>query len=470
MTDRSRDTFDHTDRWIAEAVRLHEREHGRLDDRQEVERLRSTGHHGESAILRRARNLAAVTGLDEAVDQWRAVLRWGWLAMAVLALVSGAAAALGVLGDSQRPVNIIWTLLALLGLNALMLILWLVGLGQRGAAGGGALGRLWLMAGRFGAPARRVTAAQAMLSLGRRFDWHRWLLSVTTHGFWALYTLAALLALLVALSLRAYDFVWETTILSPQVFVRLVEMTGWLPGMLGFATPDEVMVRASELDAAAVGDEAQRRAWSSWLTGSLLVYGLLPRLVLWALSLLLLTWRRRRCRLDPARPEWAVLQARLSPDSQAGGVVDPDTRASDTSRLQSDPTASGPPVAVALELGTGIDWPVPDWSAQVEVLGPADDRSRRQSVEMQLRRRRPNRLLVAVDTRLSPDRGLLHSMAEWSACSATTGVWLLAHRQAGEGRQQSWRDALTDAGLSASRCFTAERSARDWLIGEAAHD
>lgn len=464
MTDRNRDTFNHTDRWIAEAVRLHEREHGRLDDQQEVDRLRSAGCRGESAILRRARFLAATTGLDEAVEQWRAALRWGWLAMATLALISGALAAFGVLGDSQRQVNIIWTLLALLGINALMLLFWLVGVAQRGPAGGGALGRLWWLVGRLGAPARRVTAAQAMVSLGRRCDRHRWLLSVTTHGFWALYTLAALLALLVALSLRAYDFVWETTILSPQVFVQLVDMIGWLPGTLGFATPDEAMVRASELNAA-VGDEALRRTWSSWLTGSLLVYGLLPRLALLALSSLLLAWRTRRCRLDPARPEWAVLRERLSPDSQAGGVVDPDTHAGSASRLQSDPAASGPPVAVALELGTGIEWPVADWPRGMEVLGPADDRNRRQAVQKQLHQTRPTRLLAAVDARLSPDRGLLHSLAEWSSCSAATGVWLLAHGQAGDERQQSWRDALTEAGLPASSCFTTERSARDWLTG-----
>jgi hypothetical protein len=370
-----------------------------------------------------------------------------------------------VLGDSQAQVNIVWTLAALLGFNLLMLLFWVVGIVTTGRAGGGALGRSWLLLARLVGGSRRTMAARGFLSLGTGSDVHRWMLSTVTHGFWCLSTAAAILALLIALSLRAYDFVWETTILSSGVFVHVVQWSGWLPAQIGFLVPDEGMVRASELTTGAGNGEALRRAWSSWLVGCLMVYGLLPRLVLLLGSVSLLLWRMQRCRLDPKSAGWAALAARLSPVSEPGQVVDPDTQYAGAGRVQLDPEADGAPVMVAMELGGDIAWPPAHGTGTVEALGPADDRDRRHAVERDLRERRPARLLCVADARLSPDRGLINGLLTLCASSAAAAVWLVRTEEAGSGRLESWQQSLADAGFPPSAQYDTEAAARQWLIG-----
>ncbi|MGM0631871.1 MAG: DUF2868 domain-containing protein [Pseudomonadota bacterium] len=454
-----------TGRWIAEAVRLHERRHGRLDDSREVDHLLDGKDPVEQRIVRRAQVLAERIGLGEAVQQWRTGLRWGLAGLALIAVFTGFGAALAVLGDGQRSVNIIWTLAALLGLNLLMLILWLVGMLFGGRASGGALGRSWLQMARWPGGARRGIAARAWYSLGTECNAHRWMLGSVTHGFWCLYTLAAVLALLLALSLRAYEFVWETTILSSDVFVRFVQWSAWLPARIGFAVPDESMVRASQLAAETAGGESLRRIWSSWLLGCLVIYGLLPRLILLLASAAMLLFRVRRCRLDLHSPEWAVLATRLAPASEQGGVVDPDTMQAGIPDLQLDPDASGVPAVLAAELGDDIPWPPADWSvARLEYLGPADDRDRRQAVQQRLQDIRPARLLFAVDARLSPDRGLMNWLLRQCGFSAACGVWLIHADQADTGRLQSWRHTLAANGFAPSMQYMDAPGARQWLV------
>lgn len=455
--------------WISETVRLHERSHGRLDDSRELMRLRDSGGPVDWRIAQRALALAERSGLDQAVQEWLTALRWGMAAVAAVAMVTGFGAALAVLGDSQAQVNIVWTLAALLGFNLLMLVLWVVGIVTAGRNGGGALGRCWLLLARLAGGSRRNTAARAFLSVGTASDVHRWTLSAVTHAFWTLSTLAAIAALLIALSLRAYDFVWETTILSSGVFVQFVQWSAWLPSLMGFAVPDEAMIRASELTTAAGSGESLRRAWSSWLLGCLLVYGLLPRLLLLLCSVALLLLRMRRCRLDTRKAEWAALAARLSRASEPGQVVDPDTGVAGAYRLQLDPQAGGEPVMVAMELGGDIDWPPAGADGALTVLGPADDRDRRHEVEHRLREQRPARLLCAVDTRLSPDRGLINGLLTLSACSGGAGLWLMRSGEAGPERLESWQQSLTQAGFPPSRQYTDGAKARQWLTlgGEA---
>src|SRR5690606_40190750 len=56
----------------------------------------------------------------------------------------------------------------------------------------------------------------------------RWWLSSITHAFWTAALAGSLTGLLLALSLRSYAFVWETTILPASVFAAVVQLLGWL--------------------------------------------------------------------------------------------------------------------------------------------------------------------------------------------------------------------------------------------------
>ncbi len=66
--------------------------------------------------------------------------------------------------------------------------------------------------------------------------------------------------------------------------VRLVEMLAWLPAKLGFPVPDARAVIEGRLN----GNIADARAWSGLLVGSIACYGILPRLLAWAVCKILL--------------------------------------------------------------------------------------------------------------------------------------------------------------------------------------
>src|SRR3546814_17389618 len=66
------------------------------------------------------------------------------MALGVLAIVAGAGAALGALGNGAAPVNIALALTAMLGLHFLTYLLWLSSFAIHSDAGGTRLGPVWL--------------------------------------------------------------------------------------------------------------------------------------------------------------------------------------------------------------------------------------------------------------------------------------------------------------------------------------
>ncbi len=80
----------------------------------------------ETRILHRADAIGVREGWRDAILHWHGRARLVLAVAAVLALVFGFGAAAGVLGDGSRPVNVVWTLGGLLGVNLFSLLLWLV--------------------------------------------------------------------------------------------------------------------------------------------------------------------------------------------------------------------------------------------------------------------------------------------------------------------------------------------------------
>lgn len=290
-------------RWLTEAVRLREEHAGPLEDQEANRRARQQGGDLAARIETRALWLAERDGMATALRHWKQGARLALLALMLLAVVSGAGLGLAALGDGQRPVNVFWALGSLLGLNLLLLLGWALGFffgGEQGAA----LGRLWLwLSERLARDAKAAQLAPALLVLLQRQRLNRWLLGLLVHGLWLLAMVAALGMLLALLATRRYGFVWETTLLAAEPFITLTQALGALPSLLGFAVPDEAMIRASGATLPSL--DPARQAWASWLLGVVLVYGLLPRLALAALCLW--RWRQGRERLSldlnlPVRP------------------------------------------------------------------------------------------------------------------------------------------------------------------------
>ncbi|WP_053188974.1 DUF2868 domain-containing protein [Pseudomonas thivervalensis] len=448
--------------WLTETIRLREEHAGPLED-QEANRLaRAAGGDLSIRIHQRARWLAERDGLTQALRHWLQGARLALIALALLALISGAGLGFAALGDGQAPVNVFWALGSLLGLNLVLLIGWALGLvfaGEHDAV----LGRLWLwLSEKLARDAKAAQLAPALLLLLQRHKLSRWALGVLVNGLWLLAMLSALVIVLLLMATRRYGFVWETTLLGSETFVAMTQALGALPALLGFSVPTVDMIRAS--GDAALNIESARQAWAAWLVGVLLVYGLLPRLGL--VLLCLWRWRRGRTtlRLDLNLPGYAQLRERLMPSSERLGVNDaapaqlhPIERA--VSMVDSDGA-----LLVAIELDDR-PWP-PKLPETVKNAGTLDSRESRHKLLEQLSRFPPARLAIACDPRRSPDRGSLALIAELARSASATRVWLL-QAPPGEAldaeRLGDWHSALQQLHLPFADCMPL-----NWL--ESGHD
>jgi copper chaperone CopZ len=358
---------------------------------------------------------------------------------------------------------VVWALGGLLGVHLLSLLLWLAGLAVGGRDAGGLLGRAWLaLSSRLSRASETVDVTQALVGLLGPRRLLRWWLGAVTHGVWLAALVGAVVGLVVTLATRRYGFAWETTILPADVFVRAVRIVGWLPAQFGFAMPDADAVRAS--GDAALSGEAARIAWSSWLVGCVVAYGVVPRLLLAGVCFGLWRFGRSRLRLDVALPGYAVLVPRLMPASERIGVTD-----ADRGRIPGPHVggrrgaATGRSVLVALELAGQPGWPPPLPPGAIDA-GVIDSREDRKKVVAALRVDPPARLLVACDARQSPDRGSLEVVAELSRHANDSRVLLVGAAQTGAGeRRQHWHDGLRGIGMAPGRIDENSAHALEWL-------
>lgn len=444
--------------WLAETIRLTEGHSGPLDDAEANRRARAAGGDLDQRILTRAESLAEREGLGRALAQWRQSASLLALTMGLFAVLLGMGLAAAAL-EGERPVNVFWALGSLLGVHLLALAGWLATLT---ASGGGAVGRLWLwLSSKVAQDGRTVPLGAALLSLLTRTGLGRWGLGVLAHAFWLLVLTAALLTLLAMLSAKRYGFTWETTLLSADTFVALTHALGELPSLLGFPLPDAETIRSSNVSAGVgAGSEAARQAWAGWLLGTLVVYGILPRLLLTALCAWL--WRRgvRTLAIDPSLPEYAVLRDRLQPASESLGVSDPAAPEGAERDSPAGVSAGQGAVLVAVELDERHPWP-PDLPPGVTDGGAADSRAQRQCLLERLAQAPPARLAIACDPQRSVDRGALRLIGELSRLAVATRVWLVAPPAGAsidDARLQQWHAAVGELGVE-----TVEAEPRQWL-------
>jgi hypothetical protein len=453
-------------RWLAEAVRR-----GRAESRDEAaeKHARNLDGDAEQRILAWAEFIADRDGVSESLQRWRKSALLALLGLLIIGLLSGFTAALAVLGNSQAPVNVIWALGSLLGINVLLLLIWLLSFSVN--AQGGSLGRLWYaitvaFQKRFQNNGHAAAITQAFNTLTAQAGLSRWWLSVVSHLSWLCIMLGVLAGLMLALALRSYVFVWETTILPTSVFVGLVESLGTVPGLLGFATPsaDAITGSGSQAGTMLTGqDDIARRAWASWLSGCVMVYGILPRLLLSALCWLRLALGLRRIRLQTNALAWVSLSSRLAPDSEQGGVTDPAPSASPTFKRRARKGRTGEALLlVGLEIPGDLHWPPAGLADRVQTH-LVDSRQQREYVLEQLSVDPPQKLLLACSAAQSPDRGSLHWLAEAASQTQGVAVWLMGADRAAAERLAIWRQYLLEMGIAERAIFDANDKALAWL-------
>ncbi len=444
-----------TDAVITEGIRWTEQS-GPLDDTQALRTAASRTTDPHRQITERALLLGERIGLQPELARARQWAPWVLLCLSALIVIAGLGLAGNVIGGGERHINVIVALASLLGLHALTLLLWLIGLWlPLGSFNTASLGWIWLSltarvaGGKRGQAPVLVRAATGLLSRAKLLPWAFGLVS---HGIWALSFAVVLAAMLFALAFRSYTLSWETTILEPAFFVRAVQALGWLPAHLGFPVPDAATVMAAPGAASAPG----QRTWALWLTGCILVYGFAPRFVLTLLSAAILRSRRKALQPDWQEPYYRRLLARFAAMAPAA-IVD-----ADPGRLHGAMPSSLPAselndafFVLGFELPPDMPWPPAALPAAVAAQAQRIDGSApaRRAVLDQLARVHPRTVLMVCHAASSPDRGTERFLRELLAHCGECRLWLAD--SPGAGATQRWLDWLRDTGLE--RIAASER-------------
>jgi len=449
-------------RLVAESLRVEEERAGRTREAPMAEE-RARGHDGDLEARIRVRAMA----LDEhgarlaGVQRVAGTVRLAFLILGIVAGLAGLTAA-GVALGTDSQVNIVRAIVTLLAVQILALFLWGL-LIVMPFSRGGVLGRIVMMVAgwlgrRLAATGEGMSAASVTLSRLTRGDIGRGLLGTATHTLWFAYTAGALAGALVLMAIYQYDFYWATTILSEEVMVALLTGLGVAPGMAGFTVPDQELVRFSR---QGMEPGYGRQAWSGLIVGSLIVFGLIPRLLFAVLCALQLRSASAAFRLDLTRAGYARLAHRLEPASARLGRKGPPPSDQETGQRQAglpepvDPAAApGLVYLVGMEREPESDWP-PSYPelATVEALGYADDRAGRRDILAIFENlpAPPGRVLVLVPFRRTPDRGM-GSFLQALGRAASAPVWLLLEglgKAPEPGRQRigQWQELAGRAGV-----------------------
>ncbi|MBT2299057.1 DUF2868 domain-containing protein [Variovorax paradoxus] len=410
---------------------------------------------GCGRIVERARILARRIGLLNVLERARTWAPWVLLAVVALIVFSGLALAGSVVG-AARSINVVVALASLLGLHLLTLLLWLFGLLVPLGSFHASFGWLWLAltarvaGGRRGQAPILLRAATRLLARARLLPWA---LGFASHAIWSLSFVVMLAVLLFALAFRNYTLSWETTILDPAFFVRGVQLLGAAPAWLGFPVPDAQTVMSP------LAAPAGQRAWALWLTGCIVVYGLLPRLFFALLCALVWQARKKALAPDLSQPYYRRLLARF--DAMAPRqIVDADPGRlphGAATGLAAGETADTL-MAIGFELPDELPWPPAALDAAgAQVLRIDGSAGARRELLDTLARLRPRRVLVGCNAASSPDRGTERFLREVASLSSECRLWLLGgHTQ--ETRQR-WHAWLADAGLQGIAASDAPETA-----------
>lgn len=428
--------------WLCEAIRLQETQWGSRDDSKA--RLLA---QSESSALQKITTRAIVLGQDTGiVNALTHVKRGGWFGLfiiAALAICAGSASAFTALGNGTVAVNVVWAFISLLALNLLSMLFWCVTM-LSPAASGGWFPQLWPWLTRKLVRGPNIgLAAQAWWSLWHRARATRWIMSAGTHLIWLTLSLAAATTMLLSLSIRQYDFVWSTTILSSDVFVKWVNVLGILPQWFGFLVPDSDVVRLSG-NLSTPHAEATRLLWSNWLLGSLVVYGVIPRALLALFSVMMILKRLTLTQPDLCAPYYTSLLSRMAPafsapDGALASAADLIFTSGSTQHNDSDWHTDF--ILTAIELDPTDTWPPLGIGTAVTCTSAIDSRESRQQLISTLARTKPARLVIACDARHTPDRGTLRIIADLAGLSKHTLLWL-RHSQDLTSHTEAWRGQL----------------------------
>lgn len=375
----------------------------------------------------------------------------------------GVAILLGSLASSQAvsdavTLNIYWLLAVLLGFNMISLLLWISGITLNlQSLSSGVVAQLvsWLPYRNKQEPTIAALATHAWWENCLTGTVGKWRISVVTHQFWLTYLLSGMILLILLMLAKQYHFTWGTTLLPDNSLPRLTQFLGAPLQAMGLTIPDDPQTVASRIGAGKQ-DAETRTAWANFLIGSLLVYGVFPRLLVLGLSLIMQKWSERRFRLDLYLPYYIELRQRLMARAIRAEVIDADPQAGAKPAEITLPSAhSGiphPALALGIELDQATQWPdtlhcrlnIVDQTTQDEALA--------------LIRQTGTPIVLGVAAHRVPDRGVQRLIKEL-ADHTSSKLWLIllskpSASPVANNREVAWFRLAEACGIPAEHVVT----------------
>ena len=215
-------------------------------------------------------------------------------------------------------------------------------------------------------------------------------LSFISHIWWSCYLLGATLSLLLVLATHQVDFIWQTTILSEDVFMQLTQMLAAIPHFLGINVPS-----ASDVINANIGlsnslqlAQQHRVSWSNLLIFSLTVYAVLPRLLLMFAFKRAVQNKKKQFTLNLSLPYYVQLKSILHPIVNTRFISDPDSIDNDKKNTRIiNQTANAKGYCVTLMM------PIKAYPLAIELNQPCLEQANKHAAEYAT-----NRLINVVDS------------------------------------------------------------------------
>lgn len=375
---------------------------------------------------------------------------WG---LTVLWFILGFVALFGLM--QAQVVNFFYVLASLLGFNTIILLVW--------------LGWMLFSArnkpsffGTFFTPATLVrgkdVVTQTAVELYQDQLNHagtKWYVSRISHQFWLASLSGMLVSLILLLLVKNYNFVWESTLLQDSNVVEVVKLMSWLPHWVGFPTPTAQDIITAQMNPETTPQMISFR-WAMLLIGSLLMYGIVPRLLAWLCCLMMV--RSSRMKLDVKQPYYQKII-----DFWQRKVIDPDD-----SPAEQKPIAPTAQISLANKLAVLLEYPQanPQWYAKTvgmaaQNFGRIDDRDDLEKLITYLQSN-PVQVLVGISNLALPDRGTLRKLD--NIASAAKGGMIVQLLDANQSylpspseietikaRQLQWETALAERQIALVR-------------------
>lgn len=356
------------------------------------------------------------------------------VAWAIVSLILSFIATYGLM--SGQIINFFYILIALLGWHSISLLLWLIR--PKSDTLFSIFGQLFDKI----APSRhqndqdlsttqshknplKDTARQVIDTANLPI--RHWQLAKIIHQGWLGNLIGCLLALFLLFLSKSYLFVWESTLLTQAHIAKLIYAVGVPMNLVGISTPSLEVLMSGNLAPKAL---------AILLLNSVLFYGILPRLLVWAVVAFLIQKHRYQVDLKDYFFENLLRQFNQT-------ITNPNDYTPPAPRPVKQGIQFGKHLIATLELpANDKDW-YKALAPDAMVFGNLETKDNFERFKTQLENT-PMPVLLGINGQLLPDRSLVKRL-QWVATHAKQG--LVVHFLNDGEHKGAWQTVLAENGI-----------------------